>query len=65
MLKIPKRYAIPLIVSSGVPYKRDDEEGVDDVGMDHGPSASGSLTTRYNLDEIVFEDQFGDSGKPS
>jgi len=65
MLKIPKRYAIPLIVSSGVPYKRDDEEGVDDVGMDHGPSASGSLTTRYNMDEIVFEDQFGDSGKPS
>ncbi len=52
---IPKRYSIPLIVSTGVPFKRE-EEGKDDVGMEHGTSPKGiSLTRRYPNHEVIYE----------
>ena len=37
VLGIPRQYSIPLIVSTGLPYRREaEEEGEDDVGMGHG-----------------------------
>lgn len=63
VLGIPRRYAIPIIVSTGVAYKGD-ENGTDDVGMAHGsPSGSNQLgTERYPFEEVVFGD--GDFGEP-
>jgi nitroreductase len=56
VLGIPKRYAIPLIVSTGLPYQREfEEEGFDDVGMEHGPK----LSRRYPKEEVVFVNEFG------
>ncbi len=62
-LGIPRRFAIPLIVSTGLAYKRErEEEGFDDVGMEHGPKSesrkSGS-TRRYPLEEVIFTNEFG------
>eukprot|EP00558_Chaetoceros_sp_UNC1202_P003284 CAMPEP_0197242618 /NCGR_PEP_ID=MMETSP1429-20130617/8321_1 /TAXON_ID=49237 /ORGANISM="Chaetoceros sp., Strain UNC1202" /LENGTH=90 /DNA_ID=CAMNT_0042702683 /DNA_START=195 /DNA_END=467 /DNA_ORIENTATION=- len=55
-LGIPKRFGIPIIVSTGEPFHRD-EEGVDDVGMEHGDGKSGRLSGRYPLDEVIFENE--------
>lgn len=62
-LGIPRRFAIPLIVSTGLAYKRErEEEGFDDVGMEHGPKSesrkSGS-TRRYPMEEVIFANEFG------
>jgi len=66
VLAIPRRYAIPLIVSTGVPYQREvEEEGFDDVGMEHGPkshSRGGGSTRRYPLEDVVFLNEFGVEG---
>ena len=54
---IPKRYAIPLIVSTGLPYRREEEEeGLDDAGMAHGsPGGDSSLATaRYPLEDMLI-----------
>ena len=56
-LNIPKRYAIPIIVSVGMPFIRD-EEGVDDVGMEHGIGPKGGLTKRYPKDNVILDDVF-------
>ncbi len=58
-LNIPKRYSIPLIVSTGVPFEREaEEEGEDDVGMEHGTSSKGiSLTKRYPSQDVIFENE--------
>jgi len=55
-LNIPKRYSIPVIVSTGVPFERDaEEEGEDAVGMKHGISPKGlSLTKRYPSQDVIF-----------
>ncbi len=61
-LGIPKRYAIPIIVSTGLPYQREkEEEGYDDVGMGHGPktSSDGGSTLRYPMEEVIFHNGFG------
>lgn len=42
-LKIPKRYGIPLIVSTGLPYRKEDDSQ-DDVGMKHGAVADKGMT---------------------
>merc|ERR1711957_187536 len=57
VLGIPRRYAIPIIVSTGVTYNGE-EEGIDDVGVAHGAlSGSSQLSTeRYPFDEVVFGD---------
>ena len=62
-LDIPqgRRYTIPLIVSTGMPFVRrfdvqvDDE--TDDVGMSHGGGKS--LSPRFSLGEVLFDDTFG------
>mmetsp|Transcript_16419 Transcript_16419/g.35671 ORF Transcript_16419/g.35671 Transcript_16419/m.35671 type:complete len:384 (+) Transcript_16419:83-1234(+) len=72
-LGIPRRYAIPLIVSTGTPYhsptdSNDETEGKqqieedepDDVGMAHG-AGSGKATPRYPLRDVVFADTFGEA----
>ena len=53
-LGIPKRYSIPLIVSTGLPFKRE-QERKDDVGMSHGPGSS--LTKRYASEDVIFENE--------
>lgn len=59
-LGVPRRYAIPLIVSTGTPYHTPTTETdeADDVGMTHG-AGSGKATPRYPLDDVVFTDTFG------
>lgn len=55
-LGIPRRFGIPLIVSTGTRYWGDDEN-VDDVGVRHG---DGSLSSpRYPMEEVVFGNEFG------
>jgi hypothetical protein len=55
-LGIPRRFGIPLIVSTGTSYRGDDEK-VDDVGVSHGNG--GMSSPRYPIEEVVFEDEFG------
>lgn len=60
VLGIPRgRYSIPLIVSTGTPYRRNANEvsETDDVGMSHGDD--GNFSPRYKLDEVVFGNVFG------
>lgn len=61
ILGIPKRYSIPLIVSTGLPYIREvQEEGFDDVGMEHGAKSSGGQSSmRYPMEQMIFSDEFG------
>eukprot|EP01082_Thalassiosira_pseudonana_P015131 g13569.t1 g13569 contig82:25312-26763(+) len=65
VLGIPggKRYGIPLIVSTGLPYRYDNgtnsEEDVDDVGLSHG--GENDMSPRYPLEEVVFGNAFGES----
>jgi nitroreductase len=56
-LNIPRRFAIPLIVSTGVPYKAEVDES-DDVGMSHGPKG-GVATDRFPVNKVLFTDSFG------
>lgn len=58
VLGIPRRYSIPLIVSTGIPYVGE-EEGKDDVGLVHGScDDKNELTTkRYRFEEVVFSDE--------
>ena len=57
-LNIPRRYAIPIIVSTGNAYRRPVESS-DDVGMDHGRPGTKAATPRYDKDEMIFGEQFG------
>lgn len=62
VLNIPRRYTIPLIVSTGSPYQREvEEEGFDDVGMEHGPKTSPDrgFTLRYPKEDMIFSNGFG------
>jgi hypothetical protein len=65
VLGIPRgRFSIPLIVSTGIPYKRggaisdgeEEEEETDDVGVSHG---SEDMSPRYPLEEVVYENTYG------
>lgn len=46
-LGIPSRYAIPLVVATGMDYQAQDKE------------ARKSVTRRYEMDEVIFGNQFG------
>mmetsp|Transcript_63668 Transcript_63668/g.94523 ORF Transcript_63668/g.94523 Transcript_63668/m.94523 type:complete len:106 (+) Transcript_63668:93-410(+) len=64
VLGIPRRFSIPIIISTGLPYHQHETaaEG-DDVGMSHGApltsSLGGTCTDRFHMDEVVFGDKFG------
>ena len=64
VLNIPKRFAIPLIVSTGVPYSSASQVN-DDADMSHGPTslAAGNTvaTLRYPMEEVIFDSSFGSS----
>jgi len=60
VLQIPKRYAIPLIVSVGLPFSSAVEEN-DDAGMSHAPVGNSVATPRYPLEEVVFDSTYGKS----
>lgn len=52
VIKAPSRYAIPLIVSTGLPLKEHSHRN------DQGGETL-SFIDRYPFDEIVFDDEFG------
>lgn len=54
-LGIPRRFGIPLIVSTGTQYRGEDE-GVDDVGVSHGDEG---MSPRYRMEEVLFGNVFG------
>ena len=58
VLDIPRRFGIPLIVSTGTQYRGKDE-GVDDVGVSHGNG--GMSSPRYPIEEVVFGNVFGNN----
>mmetsp|Transcript_952 Transcript_952/g.1662 ORF Transcript_952/g.1662 Transcript_952/m.1662 type:complete len:347 (-) Transcript_952:1285-2325(-) len=58
VLRIPKRYGIPLIVSTGQPFLRKQEECHDDVGMEHGTVSGRGMTRRYPKEEMIMDDFF-------
>jgi hypothetical protein len=66
-LNIPKRYSIPIIVSTGRPFVRPKDaaatetDSSDDMGMTHGSPAKGSInsTPRYQPKDVVYQDLFG------
>lgn len=66
-LNIPRRYSIPIIVSTGHAYVRPKDatatvpDSSDDMGMTHGSPADGSKlsTPRYDFNDIVYQDMFG------
>ena len=72
-LNIPKRYSIPIIVSTGRPFVRPKDaaaaaaaaatetDSSDDMGMTHGSPAKGSInsTPRYHPKDVVYQDLFG------
>lgn len=61
VLNIPRRYSIPLIVSTGLEYKRNesemDQDWADDAGMEHGSGVS-RLTPRYLMEDVIFENEY-------
>ena len=59
-LKIPRRYTIPLIVATGLPYQRPTRSS-DDAGMTHGASPD-TATLRYPAEDIIFQNVFGPTG---
>jgi uncharacterized membrane protein YgcG len=60
VLNIPRRYSIPLIVSTGLPYVREvEDEGFDDVGIEHGPNTNINI----NTNTILSSDDSGSGGK--
>ena len=72
-LNIPRRYSIPIIVSTGHPYVRPkdtpatDTDTSDDMGMTHAsPTDNQSIlsTPRYQFHDIVYQDMFGKSADP-
>lgn len=57
VLKIPRRYTIPLIVATGTRYQR--ETITDDAGMSHGLPNTLAGTPRYPTEEMIFGNEFG------
>jgi len=60
LLHIPRRYSIPLIVATGMPYQRPTRSS-DDAGMTHG-STKDTMTLRYPSEQIIFCNEFGMTG---
>lgn len=58
VLRVPKRYGIPLIVSTGQPYLRKQDECQDDVGMEHGTVSGKGMTRRFPKEEMIMDDFF-------
>lgn len=58
-LKIPRRYTIPLIVSTGKAYTGSStaSDGEDDAGLSHGIT-SDTATPRYSKETVVYENGF-------
>jgi nitroreductase len=49
VLKIPRRYAIPMIVGTGLAYKDDKDSRLEKTA-----------TRRYPMEEVIFGDSFGE-----
>lgn len=53
VIKAPSRYAIPLIVSTGIPYDQNTSTKLIDGNIDT------RLDDRYKIDELIFGESFG------
>ena len=53
-LKIPRRYTIPLMVSTGRAYSQSES---DDAGLSHGTSP-GKATPRFPIEKVIYENGF-------
>ena len=58
VLKIPRRYGIPLIVATGLPYRTDEEDGYT-IAKDN--QLLPSVVERYPMEDVIFSNQFGNS----
>ncbi len=59
-LGIPRRYTIPLMVSTGRSYKSSSatvKDGEDDAGMSHGKSPD-KASPRFSIEWVVYENEF-------
>lgn len=58
---IPKRFCIPLIVSTGIPVQREStsEDSQDYMGVSHGKGKD--KTTRFPVDDVIFTNDFGET----
>lgn len=59
-LGIPRRYTIPLMVSTGKSYDSSSatvKDGEDDAGMSHGKSPD-KATPRFPIESVVYENEF-------
>lgn len=57
MIRAPSRYAIPLIVSTGLPYS---EIGATSSSLLNANEESlGKMYDRYRMDELLFGDSLG------
>lgn len=77
-LNIPRRYSIPIIVSTGHAYRRvrpkedaaaaradNYPDSSDDMGMTHASPGSNYSTPRYEFNDIVYQDTFGNPATPA
>ena len=55
MIKVPSRYAIPLIVSAGLPYS---DEGASSI-RNHDIISTSILDDRYQMNELFYGDALG------
>ena len=58
VLKIPRRYSIPLIVTTGIPYTASEEK---EVTSKESSLSKPSQVARYAMEEMIFSNQFGES----
>lgn len=57
VLQVPRRYSVPLIVATGLPYQENAGSSTLSVAQTLPENAS----PRYPMDEMIFGNQFGDS----
>lgn len=61
VLKVPRRYSIPLVVATGLPYKEDKRTN----GLFVSQTLPKNASSRYPMEEMIFGDQFGENMHPA
>ena len=61
VLKAPRRYSIPLVVCTGLPYHADTTKG---EGLLVSQNLPKNASPRYPMDEVIFGNLFGDKIHP-
>jgi nitroreductase len=58
VLKIPRRYSIPLVVATGLPYQ---EHASKAKSLTVSQNLPENASPRYPMDEMIFDNQFGET----